>query len=119
MNIEELAQEYLEKTAETEKDRAHKWGKRGAAASVGAGLANGTMHLARGPGGIKGGLKAIGKGRAAGIVAGASAVNAATGYGSGRLAHRIVKGPASDKKVKKSSVDVEMLAQEFLDQHQK
>jgi hypothetical protein len=94
--IEELAQEFLdlEKNAESEQERAHKWGKRGAIANAGVGTAMRAAILAH-PKTRRIALKASGSPKSlAARVAVGTAGDALVGYGGGRLTHRIVKGPA-------------------------
>lgn len=77
----------VEKVAETEKERAHKWGKRGA---IGYGGLNALALLTQAAKGAR---------HPADVVVG-SLGGFGLGYGGGRLAHRIVHGKATDKKVK-------------------
>lgn len=88
----ERLQDALEKAAESEttKDRARRWGRTGALAGVGANLG---LHVAT-------------KGRYIHNLPIGMPIDAAAGYGIGRLSHRIIHGPSNDnQKVKKSSAE--------------
>ena len=86
---------------ETEQERAHRYGGTGAA--IGAGLTGASaLHALTNKG-----ARQVWKkhpGLAAATVGTAGAINAAVGYGAGRLAHRVAHGPTHEgKKVKESS----------------
>lgn len=81
-----VGEQLVEKLAETERERAHRYGVNGA---LGYGGLTAAANLAHGS--------------PAGALIG-GAINGAIGYGGGRLVHRIAHGPATDKKVKKAGV---------------
>lgn len=89
------------KQAETETERAHKWGKRGAIGLGAYGLGSTALGVAKSPE-LRGMLKkhpgaaVLGAGIGTGL-------NAGIGYGGGRLAHQVIHGPATNKKVKTSA----------------
>jgi hypothetical protein len=82
----------MEKIAETEKERARRYGSNGAKIYSGMTAANMLLNPE---------ARSIVR-QAPGVVPAALGVTAALGYGGGRLVHRIAHGPATDKKVKKA-----------------
>jgi hypothetical protein len=90
----ELARDSMEKLAETEKERARRYGRNGALGYAGLTAANALTNPH---------LREVIK-KNPGVLVGATALNGAVGYGGGRLVHRIAHGPATDKKVKKAGV---------------
>lgn len=87
--LEGFSDELL-KIAETKKERAHKWGVRGA---LGYGGLNTAALLSQVSSGARPSSHIL-----PGVLGGA-----ALGYGGGRLVHRLAKGPATDEKVKEAA----------------
>lgn len=101
----------------TDLDRARKWGRTGALAGLGytAAVTPGALqkikHIEHGLGHkIPGKVKAIAFG-------GGAALNAAQGYGIGRLAHRVRHGKATGKPLSEKTAFVDQVAGGFIGHH--